>query len=160
MREAICDTSPIQYLHQIGCLYLLAEFYTLVIVPSAVADELEQGRARGIDLPDVHCLPWATIQVPKRMETPPSAVDLGHGEKQVLSLGIEIPGAVLILDEKLGRLCASTLGLPFTGTLGLILRAKLEGRVARVEPLLQELNSLGFRLSRGTQAAVLRQAGE
>ena len=26
MREGICDTSPIQYLHQIGFQYLLEEF--------------------------------------------------------------------------------------------------------------------------------------
>jgi predicted nucleic acid-binding protein len=40
VHEAICDTSPIQYLHQIGFLHLLAEFSTHTIVPPAVVDEL------------------------------------------------------------------------------------------------------------------------
>lgn len=32
-------------LHQIGYLHLLAEFYTRIIVPPAVVEELERGRA-------------------------------------------------------------------------------------------------------------------
>ena len=160
MHEAICDTSPIQYLHQIGFLHLLAEFYTRTIAPPAVADELERGRAIGIDLPDVRALPWLTIQVPEGLDKVPSAADLGAGEKEVLALGTQVPGAVVILDERLGRLHAEALKLTFTGTLGILLRAKVEGRIPRIEPLLEHLGRLGFRLSAKTHAAVLRQAGE
>ena len=65
-----------------------------------------------------------------------------------------------ILDERLGRLHAEALKLTFTGTLGILLRAKVEGRIPQVEPLLMHLDQLGFRLSAKTHAAVLRQAGE
>jgi uncharacterized protein len=85
--EAICDTSPIQYLHQVGFLHLLPEFYTRIVVPPAVVDELDQGRAIGIDLPDIHALPWMKIQAPKGLEKVPTATDLGAGEKEVLALG-------------------------------------------------------------------------
>jgi len=68
-------------------------------------------------------------------------------------------GAVLILDERLGRFHAGALGLPFTGTLGILLRAKAEGRIGRMEPLLKELDRLGFRLSGTTRAAALKLAG-
>jgi predicted nucleic acid-binding protein len=78
----------------------------------------------------------------------------------VLALGIEVPGAVVILDERLGRLHAEALKLSFTGTLGILLRAKVEGRIPRIEPLLEHLGRLGFRLSAKTHAAVLWQAGE
>jgi predicted nucleic acid-binding protein len=87
VHEAICDTSPIQYLHQIGFLHLLAEFYTRTIVPPAVVDELDRGRAIGIDLPDVRALPWLTILAPEGLDKVPSAADLGAGEKEVLALG-------------------------------------------------------------------------
>jgi len=43
VHEAICDTSPIQYLHQTGFLHFLAEFYTRITIPPAVVDELERG---------------------------------------------------------------------------------------------------------------------
>jgi len=160
VHEAICDTSPIQYLHQIGFLYLLADFYTGTIIPPAVADELERGRAIGVDLPDVRELPWLRIQPPEGLDKVPTPADLGAGEKEVLALGVQVPGAVVIMDERLGRLHAEAMKLSFTGTLGILMRAKVEGRISRIEPLLEHLDRLGFRLSAKTRAAVLRQAGE
>jgi predicted nucleic acid-binding protein len=146
VREAICDTSPLQYLHQIGFLHLLAEFYTETLIPPAVVSELDRGKAIGVDL-HVRALPWLKIQAPEGMD-------------KVLALGLELPGAVVILDERLGRLHAEALKLTFTGTLGILLRAKVEGRISRIDPLLAHLDRLGFRLSAKTHAAVLRQAGE
>ena len=133
MHEAICDTSPIQYLHQTGFLHLLAEFYTRIIIPPAVVDELERGRSIGVDLPDVRALPWLTIQAPEELDKVLAAADLGAGEKEVLALGAQLPGAVLILDERLGRLHAEALKLTFTGTIGILLRAKVEGPIPRIE---------------------------
>ena len=160
MLEAICDTSPIQYLHQVGCLHLLGKLYTRILIPPAVAGELEQGREIGVDLPQIGELPWVMVQAPKGLDKVPVAADLGAGEKEVLALGIEVPAAVVILDDRLGRLHASALKLTVTGTLGILLRAKREGRISRVEPLLEHLDRLGFRLSARTRAAVLKQAHE
>ena len=123
-------------------------------------DELARGRAIGIDLPDVRALPWLKIQAPEGLDKVPTAADLGAGEKEVLALGMQVPGAVVILDERLGRLHAEALELAFTGTLGILLRAKVEGRIPRIGPLLEDLDRLGFRLSARTRAAVLKQAGE
>jgi predicted nucleic acid-binding protein len=55
---------------------------------------------------------------------------------------------------------AEALRLTFTGTIGILLRAKVEGRIARIEHVLEHLDLLGFRLSARTRAAVLKQAGE
>ena len=51
-REAICDTLPIQYLHQIGFLHLPQEFYTRTLIRPAVAGELKRGRANARRSPD------------------------------------------------------------------------------------------------------------
>jgi predicted nucleic acid-binding protein len=123
-------------------------------------DELERGRSIGTDLPDVRALPWLTIHAPEGLDKAPTAADLGAGEKEVLALGTQVPGAVVILDERLGRLHADLLKLTYTGTLGILLRAKAEGRIPRIEPLLEHLGRLGFRLSGKTRAAVLKLAGE
>jgi hypothetical protein len=139
---------------------LLAEFYTRTLIPPAVAGELERGRAIGIDLPKIRALPWVEIQTPARLDMAPMAADLDAGEKEVLALGMQVPDAVVILDERLGRLYAEALKLTFTGTLGILWRAKVEGRIPRIEPLLEHLDRLGFRLSARTRAAVLKQAGE
>ena len=123
-------------------------------------DELERGRAIGVDLPDVRALPWLKIQAPEGLDKVPTAADLGAGEKEVLALGMQVPGAVVIMDERLGRLHAEALKLTFTGTLGILLRAKVEGRISQIAALLTHLDHLGFRLSAKTHAAVLRRAGE
>ena len=114
----------------------------------------------GIDLPDVGALPWVKIQAPSGLEKVPTTAVLGEGEKEVLALGLEVPNAVVILDERLGRLQAEVLRLTFTGTLGFLLRAKVEGRIGGIGPVLGDLDRLGFRLSAKTRAAVLKLAGE
>jgi uncharacterized protein len=57
MPEVVSNTSPIQYLHQIGVLAILPALYSRVMVPRAVADEIGAGRAAGVNLPDPARLP-------------------------------------------------------------------------------------------------------
>lgn len=52
LSEIICNTSPFQYLHQLGHLALLEQLAGNVIVPTAVVSELAEGRRRGVDVPD------------------------------------------------------------------------------------------------------------
>jgi predicted nucleic acid-binding protein len=75
-------------------------------------------------------------------------------------LALELREAVVVLDDALGRRVAETLGLPLTGTLGLLLDAKRAGLVPAVAPLLDQLQALRFRLASHTRAAVLKLAGE
>lgn len=114
----------------------------------------------GIDLPDVHRLPWVKIQAPRKSDIAVMTSDLGAGEKEVIALGIRAEDAVIILDDRLARSCARTLKLSFTGTLGILLRAKVEGSIARIGPLLDQLDQLAFHVSPATREAVLKQAGE
>lgn len=142
MREAICDTSPLQYLHQIDCLHLLSGFYAQVLIPPAVVSELDRGRTLGVDLPNVHTLPWAKIQAPQESDKAPTVAGLGAGEKEVLALGMQFPEAVVILDERLGRVHAAALRLTITGTLGILLRAKEDGKILRMEPFISSRTSI------------------
>jgi predicted nucleic acid-binding protein len=87
----------------------LSEFYTRTLIPPAVVDELERGRAIGIDLPEVRAPPSVKIQAPEGMDKLPTATDPGAGEKEVLALGMQVPGAVVVLDERFGRLYAEAL---------------------------------------------------
>jgi hypothetical protein len=54
--DVISNTSPIQYLFQIGLLDLLFSLYEEVTVPEAVNSELVEGRSHGVDLPDADVL--------------------------------------------------------------------------------------------------------
>ncbi len=84
----------------------------------------------------------------------------GPGEREALSLATQTPGSLLVIDDALARRHARLLGLSFTGTLGVLLRAKVEGHLPAIASILQELEDRGFRLDPMTRAHVLRLAGE
>lgn len=160
MPEVVCNTSPLQYLYQIGHLDLLPRLVGRVIVPSAVVDELAVGRAAGVALPDPTVLKWVVVQHPLSERAVRLITDLGPGESEVLMLGLELPNSVLILDDGMARRVAESLGLRFTGTLGLLLDAKRAELIPAVNPLLDQLQALRFRIAPHTRQAVLELAGE
>lgn len=160
MPDVICDTSPIQYLHQRGLLHILRSLGAGVIVPPAVVDELAEGRALGVNLPDVTALDWIAVRRPISELAVRLVTNLGPGEAEVLMLALESREAVIVLDDALARRVAKVLGLRLTGTLGLLLDAKRAGLIQAVGPSLDQLQSLRFRVGLNARAAVLKLAGE
>jgi len=156
----IANTSPLQYLHQCGLTDLLVKLYDEILVPPAVVQELAAGRALGFDLPDPTTFPWVRIVRPQSMAILPAVSDLGPGEREALALAAETPGAILIIDDGLARRYAGHLGVRFTGTAGVLVKAKQQGFLDAVAPVLDRLAALRFRLDAQTRAAVLRLAGE
>lgn len=160
MPDLICDTSVIQYLHQLGHLDLLNKLGDRIILPPAVAEELNIGHKLGIDLPSLSNVRWLNIQQPVSVAALPLINDLGPGETEVLMLALEMRKAVAVLDDKLAREIAETQKLKYTGTLGILLDAKRAGYIANITPLIDQLEALRFRLSPSTRQTVLRLAGE
>jgi predicted nucleic acid-binding protein len=162
--EIVCDTSPLQYLHQLGLLNLLPDLIRQVTIPSAVADELDAGKTLGLNLPDVKSLNWITVISPKSGDLPITVTGLGQGEMEVLLLALEFnakaKGAIAIIDDARARDVAERLGIKLTGTLGILLDAKRLGLVSEVAPLIERLQTLGFRLASQTREAILKLAGE
>lgn len=68
---------------------------------------------------------------------------------------------LLLMDESDGRSVARSLGVPVTGTLGVLLRAKHTGAVPELKPLLDTLiTQRNFRLSRSLYEQAMREVGE
>ena len=160
MPDVICNTSPLQYLHQAGVLELLPALAGQVYVPEAVVAELREGQRRNVLLPTLEELSWLTVQPVRDRTLLPLVTHLGDGEKEVLALGLETEDALLILDDRDARRYARALELEITGTLGLLLRAKERGILDAVRPVLDRLQVLGFRLNARTRQMVLKRAGE
>ena len=160
MRNVICNTSPLQYLHQSELLHLLPALFGAVQVPEAVGAELDEGRARGIHLPNLAGLPWMAIRSVRERKLLPLVTNLGSGEKEVLALGLEAPEPLLVLDDRRARRHAVALGLRTTGTLGILLLAKKRGLLDSVMPTLDRLESLHFRLGAAIRQSVLSLADE
>ena len=125
-RLVISNTSPLLYLHQIGCLDLLKALYGAVVAPPAVERELHIGAAKGINVPDLSALSWVKVRPVKNPKLLPAVVDLGPGEAEVIALGLENPDSLLILDDKLARRIAGLKDLSLTGTLGVLTKARKE----------------------------------
>jgi predicted nucleic acid-binding protein len=160
MPEVIVNTSPLQYLYQLGLLDLLPAFYGQTFVPEGVARELSAGLARGVALPDVSSLSWLRVQPVTSRALLPLAAGLGMGEREVLALALESAEPLVVLDDSLARRFARRLDLPLTGTLGLLLKAKQTGCINQLRPVLRQLQALEFRLDRATRENVLKLAGE
>jgi predicted nucleic acid-binding protein len=159
-RAVISNTSPLLYLHQIRQLPLLAKLYQRILVPEAVVRELAAGAKQGVDTPDLTKVPWIEIRSVADPRLIPAMVDLGAGEAEVIALGVALRPSLLILDDQLGRRIADLLALTFTGTLGVLIKAKQAGHIEAVSPVLEALTKTTMRLHPDLIERALAEAGE
>jgi uncharacterized protein len=158
--SAVCDTSPLLYLHQVNQLKLLPDLYGSVLIPPAVQAELRKGAELGAAVPDIESLPWLEVRPVPDVTLLPTIMDLGAGEAEAIALALFYPGTLLILDDDLGRRIARLNSLRFTGTLGVLIKAKQEGVVSRIAPILEKLQQTTMWLSNELIRIVLSEAGE
>ncbi len=159
-RLVVVNTTPIVALSLVGHLPLLARLYARVVIPLAVQAEVFAGGSRGIgvqELQDAHWIQRMPLYDPRRADL---LTDLDRGEAEVLALAQELPADLVILDERLARRHARHLGLPLTGTLGVLLRAKQAQYIPALRPLITAIRQGGIWLSDPLVAEALRLAGE
>jgi predicted nucleic acid-binding protein len=133
----ISDTSCLILFHKIGELDLLRKVYDDIFTTPEVADEFSE------PLPD-----WIRIKsvedkkYQKFLET---QVDIG--EASAIALANEMDNPLLLLDDLKARKLAQKLELKFTGTLGIINKAKKIGIIDKIKPLIDKLLITNFRIS-------------
>jgi uncharacterized protein len=84
---------------------------------------------------------------------------LGAGEAEAIALAAQQKCHV-ILDDHQARAAAARVGLEVIGTLGILLRAKRKGLIPGVRPLLDALDSAGFRVDEKLRRRALGLANE
>ncbi len=156
----ISNTSPLQYLHQLGHLELLPHFYQQIQIPPAVTFEWSAGRELGIPLPDPTTIDWLQETVPTGDITLSLATTLGAGEREVFSLALEESDAMVLMDDGRARRIGQRLGIRLTGTVGVLVRATREGIISPLSPMLDQLAELGFRLSGEARSIALGHVWE
>jgi len=157
----ISDTSPLRALAHVGRLDLLGAIYGEVLVPPAVADEL-QGISSGFPPIMVSSIPAVRVQAPSDSRLISRfQQELDRGESEALALAIEVGATIILIDEKLGRAAAEHEGLQPVGALGVLVRGMQMGLITAVLPLLDRLrDELGFFMSSELYEKVRRLAGE
>jgi len=145
MPEAISDSSTLIHLAGIGRLKLLKEFYEKILITPAVWDEVVvavQGMAGADEVNGASNAGWIEGIAP----TNESVVrllgrELHKGEAETIALAVERHPEVIFPDESEARRVANVYGLRRTGVIGILIRAKLEGKVISLREELDKLRS-------------------
>ena len=160
MLKAISNTSPLLYLYRIGAINWLPELFDEVWIPEAVKNELLAGRSKGYDVPNPDDYPSLSVVNPKSMPSEWLALDLGVGEIAAMALALENPRQIVLLDDMLARRTAQVAGLQVWGTLKVLLEAKSQDLVDKIEPYITKSSESGLWVSVEVRQRILKLAGE
>ena len=157
----VINTGPlIALVAGLGDLEILRGLYREVIVPFEVVNEIAALRRSQFVQPEFARAAWLT-RWPSPVTTAPwlgSVLDLG--EAAVIQLALDEGLSTVCIDEAAGRRVAQLSGLLVTGSIGILLRAKRESRLASIRTVLDQMRSNGVWLGDKLAAAALAQAGE
>ena len=159
--KIISNSSPLVNFTALGQLQLLPQLYGAIVIPEAVYQEVV---VAGRGYPGRATLAQADWLVCERVSdrTAVAALSsLGRGEAEAVVLVVENPGALLLMDDRRGRLAALNLGVNIIGTVGVLLVAKKKGLIPVIASEIERLQTeVGFRLREDLKVRVLREAGE
>ena len=153
----VADTSPLNYLIQIQCEYLLPRLYRTVVVPCGVIEELQSPKAPLAVKAWISNIPdWLVIHT---LSSPPDpGLDhLGLGEREAIQLAQEQHASLLLIDERKGQSEATRRGLATTGTLGVLLDAGDAGLLDPQQAYRRLVGETTFRTSPTLEAHFLHR---
>jgi predicted nucleic acid-binding protein len=159
-KALVVNASPLILLARIDRLDLLISLAKLLVVPEAVIREIQAGSDRDRTTDKIKDLP-SIFRVDDRPVPDHIRIwDLGAGESQVLTHGLERPGAEVVLDDLAARRCARSLGLPMIGTMGIVLLCRHLGVISAARPVIETLREAGLRLKPALMDKALARVGE
>lgn len=149
-RIIISDTSCFILLANIGELDLLHRVYGQITTTIDIAFEY------GEQLPD-----WVEIKdVKDKRRQQLLEMQIDKGESSAITLALETPDCTLILDDYKARRIAEQLRLSYTGTIGVIVKAKLMGLIPSIKPLIYKIRQTDFRVSADMELQAIKEAKE
>ena len=85
---------------------------------------------------------------------------MDKGEATAISLAAEHENSLLIIDEIKGRKAAKEMGIPVTGSLGVLITAKNKGHLQAIKPIIHKIQKTNFRISKELIERVLDKVNE
>ena len=160
-KPIISNNSPLVSLWGLNLFTLLRDLYNEVWIPEEVKEEFlgTERRSRRQGLKNAPWIKTVRLTDVRDLSTyVRSGLDLG--EAAVFALAKEHDAQFVIIDELKARQHAARIGLPFKGTVGILLEAKQEGLINEIKPFLIQLRNNGIRLSDALINNALQAANE
>ena len=85
---------------------------------------------------------------------------IDKGEAGILALALENKESLTIIDDLKARKLAKQLNIKFTGTLGIIIKAKQNEIICSVKPILNKLKETNFRINCEIEKKIIELSGE
>jgi predicted nucleic acid-binding protein len=138
----VADTSPLSAFLRAHRPDLLFDLFGPIVIPSAVATELDRGAALVGSWRSA--MPFVD---PRTVEPSPLLsllrAELDPGEAEAIALAADGKAKLLLIDEAKGRAFARRLALRVVGSVGVCVLAKERGLIATARPLLEDLRRRG-----------------
>ncbi len=149
--SVVSDAGPLIGLAEIDHFGLLRKLFGRLYVPTAVYHEVVvegKGRPGAEEVETAVQEGWLEVmEVQESVALVLLKVDLDDGEAESLILAGERGAALLLMDERKGRIRAKAMGLPLTGTVGVLILAREKGIELDLQAALDALRNKGFRMS-------------
>ena len=133
----IADASVLIILDKIDSLEILKGVYQKIYTTPEIAYECNGSFPAWIIV--------ESVEDKKYQKFVQTQVDIG--EASIIALATEKNDSLLIIDDLKARKLAKHLGIRFTGTLGVINKAKALGLIDKIKPLIEKLRETNFRIS-------------
>ena len=160
----VSDTSPLIHLARADQFLLIRSLYPSLLLPPAVWREVVEegnGRAGEAEVRAAVDSGWMEVRPPQnRSMLRFLKSELDEGEAESLALAAQVRAGLLLVDETPARERAALMNLPFTGTVGVLIRAKTAGLVSELRPVLDRMREQSFRLSDRLYDRVLESVNE
>ena len=158
----IADAGPLIALSRIDALDLLRGLFGQVLVTEQIRDEaLPAGDYPGKTIiAKAFDTGWLTCPGPFETSWQPINPCLDAGERSAIAAAVQMPGCLLIIDDRAGRAEARFHQVAIIGTAAVIGLAKLQGLIPVARPVLERLQPAGYFIHPQIIETVLREIGE
>lgn len=161
MRKVIVNSTPLIALCHVDSLDILKKIYGEITIPKAVYNEISVKKDSVCKIQVDSSLDWIHVEkIQNEMAKEMFKTQLHEGEVEVMILAKEKEADVVVIDDMNAKKHAKYLKLPVTGTLGVLMKAKKEGYIEKLKPILDGMVQNNIYLSPKLIDRCLREVGE
>lgn len=157
--RVVINASPLICLAKSRQLELLRLLFSEIIVPAAVCDEVLVGTDGAAILKQIAGRPYV-LPSPELFDPRVMMWDLGPGETSVITMALRLPEYRAVLDDRMARNCALSLGCSYTGSVGVLVLARRNGLIGSLRDGLLRLQAAGLWITDQFIEEILTRAGD